>query len=90
VAQAVLRDAPIWLLDEPTEGLDAGNEQELLRTIRALATGRTLLLVTHRPTGLASFDRIIVLEDGKVAEAGTYDTLMAAEGRLAALLDAVW
>ena len=90
VAQAVLRNAPIWLLDEPTEGLDAANERELLRTIRSLAQGRTLLLVTHRPMGLAEFDRIVVLEDGKVAEAGSYAALMKSGGRLAAMLDAIW
>ncbi len=90
VAQAVLRDAPIWLLDEPTEGLDAENEQALIRTIRALSEGRTLLIVTHRPVGLAELDRIVILENGKVAEAGTYAALMAADGRLAAMLDAIW
>jgi ATP-binding cassette subfamily C protein CydC len=90
VAQAVLRDAPIWLLDEPTEGLDAANERELLRTIRSLAKGRSLLLVTHRPAELTTFDRIVVLEGGKAAEAGTYDALLASRGRLAAMLDAIW
>jgi ATP-binding cassette subfamily C protein CydC len=90
VAQAVLRDAPIWLLDEPTEGLDADNERELLRTIRSLAGGRTLLLVTHRPAELATFDRIVVLEGGKAAEADTFEALMASRGRLAAMLDAIW
>ncbi len=90
VAQAVLRDAPIWLLDEPTEGLDAENEYALIRTIRALTAGRTLLIVTHRPVGLATLDRIVVLENGKVAEAGTYDALLAAKGRLASMLDAIW
>ncbi len=90
VAQAVLRDAPIWLLDEPTEGLDAANERALIRTIRELTEGRTLLVVTHRPVGLKALDRIVILENGRVAEAGTYTALMAAKGRLASMLDAIW
>ena len=90
VAQAVLRDAPVWLLDEPTEGLDAANERELIRTIRTLAQDRTLLIVTHRPVGLAALDRIVVIENGRVVETGDYETLMAAGGRLTAMLDAIW
>ncbi len=90
VAQAVLRDAPVWLLDEPTEGLDAANERELIRTIRTLAQDRTLLIVTHRPVELAALDRIVVIENGRVVETGDYETLMAAGGRLTAMLDAIW
>ena len=81
---------PIWLLDEPTEGLDTTNERELIHTVRSLAAGRTLLLITHRPVGLAELDRVVVLENGKVAEAGVYANLMAAQGRLASMLDAIW
>ncbi len=90
VAQAVLRDAPIWLLDEPTEGLDAANEHALIQTVRSLAQGRTLVIVTHRPVGLRDLDRVVIMENGRVAEAGAYDALMAAKGRLAAMLDAIW
>ena len=90
VAQAVLREAPIWLLDEPTEGLDAANERALLQTVRTLTAGRTLLIVTHRPVGLKDLDRVVVLENGRVAEAGAYEALTAAQGRLAAMLDAIW
>ena len=90
VAQALLRDAPIWILDEPTEGLDAVNEHELMATIQTLTAQRTLLLITHRPVGLAAMDRVVILENGRMAEAGTYETLMAANGRLASMLDAIW
>ncbi len=90
VAQAVLRDAPIWILDEPTEGLDAVNEYELMATIQTLTARRTLLLITHRPAGLAAMDRVVILENGRVAEAGAYESLMAANGRLASMLDAIW
>jgi ATP-binding cassette subfamily C protein CydC len=90
VAQALLRDAPIWILDEPTEGLDATNERELMATIQTLTAQRTLLLITHRPAGLAAMDRVVILENGRMAEAGTYETLMAANGRLTSMLDAIW
>ena len=90
VAQALLRDAPIWILDEPTEGLDAVNEHELMTTIQTLAAQRTLLLITHRPAGLAAMDRVVILENERVAEAGAYENLMAANGRLASMLDAIW
>jgi ATP-binding cassette subfamily C protein CydC len=90
VAQALLRDAPIWILDEPTEGLDATNERELMATIQTLTAQRTLLLITHRPAGLAAMDRVVILENGRMAEAGTYESLMAANGRLASMLDAIW
>nr|MBL0714682.1 ATP-binding cassette domain-containing protein [Desulfobacterales bacterium] len=90
VAQAVLRDAPVWILDEPTEGLDAANERELIATIQTLTAGRSLLLITHRPVGLAAMDRVVIIENGQVAEEGSYDRLMAAKGRLAAMLDAIW
>jgi ABC-type multidrug transport system fused ATPase/permease subunit len=55
-----------------------------------LTAGRTLLIVTHRPVGLKDLDRVVVLENGRVAEAGAYEALTAAQGRLAAMLDAIW
>jgi len=81
VAQAVLRDAPIWLLDEPTEGLDRANEQLLMNTLLELTAGRTLVLITHRPVGLDRLDRIAILEGGRIVEEGPHDALLAAGGR---------
>ena len=66
LARALLRNAPITLLDEPTEGLDPASEQELIRCIRQHLAGKTLIWVTHRPTGLADFDRVLHLENGKI------------------------
>jgi len=85
VAQAVLRKAPIWLLDEPTEGLDHTNEQALMKTILELTARRTLLLITHRPMGLPQLDRIAILEGGCILENGSHDALLAAGGRYAKL-----
>lgn len=81
VARAVLHDAPVWLLDEPTEGLDAANERLLLDTLLALTAGRTLLLITHRPAALGDMDRIAVLEQGRIIEEGAHEALLAAGGR---------
>jgi ATP-binding cassette subfamily C protein CydC len=83
VAQAVLRDAPIWLLDEPTEGLDRANEQVLLDTLLELTARRTVLLITHQPVALHRMDRIVILEGGAIVEEGRHDALLAAGGRYA-------
>jgi ATP-binding cassette subfamily C protein CydC len=85
VAQAVLRDAPIWLLDEPTEGLDHTNEQALMSTLLELTARRTLLLITHRPVALHRMDRIALLEDGHIVEEGPHEALLAGGGRYARL-----
>ena len=81
VAQAFLRDAPIWLLDEPTEGLDSATEQQLMDTLLDLTAGRTMLLITHRPVALDQMDRIAVMERGRIVEEGGYRDLMNAGGR---------
>jgi ATP-binding cassette subfamily C protein CydC len=87
LAQAVLRDAPLWILDEPTEGLDGENEAALMQTIHRLTAGRTLLLITHRPTGLSQLDRIVVMENGRIVEDGRWDELLARGGRLTQMMD---
>lgn len=68
VARAYLRDAPIWVLDEPTEGLDSETEADLLKTLFDLTLGRTLILITHRPVALDRMDRIICLAEGRITE----------------------
>lgn len=65
VARALLKDAPILLLDEPTEGLDAETERSLMQALDRLMTGRTVLLITHRPAGLDWVDRVLVLDRGR-------------------------
>ncbi|AUB82809.1 thiol reductant ABC exporter subunit CydC [Candidatus Thiodictyon syntrophicum] len=77
VARAVLKDAPILLLDEPTEGLDAPAERALLQAVDRLMAGRTVLLVTHRPWGLEAMDEILVLDAGRITARGTYAELIA-------------
>ena len=66
IARALLHNAPILILDEPTANLDAATERRVLNTIFALSAGRTLLLITHRSAGLDKVDRIITLRQGEV------------------------
>ncbi|ALB71249.1 heme ABC transporter ATP-binding protein/permease CydC [Cronobacter muytjensii] len=81
IARALLHDAPILLLDEPTEGLDAETERQILALVRDVATQKTLLMVTHRLQGLTAFDRIIVMDNGQIIEQGSHAELLAQQGR---------
>ncbi|WP_417761478.1 heme ABC transporter ATP-binding protein/permease CydC [Shewanella sp.] len=85
VARALLRDAPILLLDEPTEGLDRRNEQEILKLLFAHAQGKTLLMISHRLTGMAQMDQIHLLDGGKIVASGNHDVLFANEPAYSAL-----
>ncbi len=67
LARAFLRDAPLLLLDEPTAGLDGQTEQEIVRSIRLLSRGRTVVLVAHRPALMAMADRVLELVPAEVA-----------------------
>lgn len=80
LARALLKDAPVLLLDEPTEGLDAINERALLAALTAQRGRRTLLLITHRLAGLAAMDRIVVLDRGRVVQEGSHGELLAQPG----------
>lgn len=86
LARALLHDAPLWLLDEPTEGLDAETEQHILALLHKHCQNKTLLLVTHRLHGLETFDRICVMEEGQIVEQGDHASLIAAQGRYARFL----
>ncbi|MCT4779206.1 amino acid ABC transporter ATP-binding/permease protein, partial [Exiguobacterium antarcticum] len=85
IARIFLRQAPLYLLDEPTSSVDALTEQTILQHLFARATDATLLLVSHRLAGLEKMDQIVVMEQGQVVEVGTYADLMARQGAFYAL-----
>jgi ATP-binding cassette, subfamily C, bacterial CydC len=78
VARALLKDAPILLLDEPTEGLDAATERDLMRALDRLMAGRTVLLITHRPSGLDWVDQVLVLDQGRELARGDVSVIPTA------------
>ncbi len=78
VARALLKDAPILLLDEPTEGLDAATERDLMQALDKLMVGRTVLLITHRPAGLDWVDQVLVLDQGRELARGDVSVIPAA------------
>jgi ATP-binding cassette subfamily C protein CydC len=83
VARAVLHAAPVWVLDEPTEGLDRETERRLMNTLFPLTAGRTVLLITHRLEDLQRMNRILILEQGRIVEDGTHEQLLRLGGRYA-------
>ncbi len=80
LARVMLRKGRLWLLDEPTSSLDYVTEQRVLSHLLTEAADDTLLLICHRLTGLEKMDRIVVLDQGRVVEAGTYTELMEQKG----------
>ena len=88
IARAVLKDAPILILDEPTAALDAHTEHRLLGRLSAWGAGRAIFLITHRLSTIRLSDRILYLDRGEIVENGSHDELMQIEdGRYRKLLE---
>jgi ATP-binding cassette, subfamily B, bacterial len=85
LARTFFRDAPLVILDEPTAALDAKAEHELFAKIGELFADRSVLLISHRFSTVRSADRIYVLSEGYVVEAGTHSELVALGGTYAEL-----
>lgn len=85
LARALLHDAPVCVFDEATSNVDAESERVIMGVIHELAREKTVIMITHRLAAVAGADRIYVLHDGRVAESGPWDELLAHEGPFARL-----
>ena len=89
VARAVLQGNPVWILDEPTEGLDLDTERHMMRRIEAATQGKTVILATHRLVDMDRMDRILLMEGGTIVEEGTHEELISGPTRYAAMHDSI-
>lgn len=87
IARAIIRDTPILLLDEPSTGLDAASEQLVFEALERLMKGKTAIVIAHRLATVRKADVIYVLEDGRIAEAGRHQELLARGGLYSQLYD---
>ena len=88
IARALLKDPPILILDEATSALDAGTEVKLQQALQEVMAGRTTLVIAHRLATIRNADRILVFDQGRIVEAGTFEDLVSKGGRFAALAKA--
>lgn len=88
IARALLKDPPILILDEATSALDAGTEQKLQLALEEVMKGRTTFVIAHRLATIRNADHIVVLDQGRIIEQGSFEQLLAQNGRFAALAKA--
>jgi ABC-type multidrug transport system fused ATPase/permease subunit len=79
IARALVRNAPVLVLDEPTAALDPETEQQLVRTLRDVARDKLVIVIAHRLSTIRHADKIIFLEDGQIVEQGSHASLMTRE-----------
>lgn len=85
IARALCRQAPVLIFDDCLSAVDAATEHRILAGLKEALTDRTAIIITHRIFSLLEFDRILVLDDGKIVESGTHDQLLALQGYYNAL-----
>lgn len=81
IARSLLHNTPLILMDEPTEGLDAQTEQQILTLLKAKCADKTLIIITHRMQGLDQMDTICVMDNGEIVEQGSHQNLLDLKGR---------
>jgi ATP-binding cassette subfamily B protein len=87
IARAILKDPPILVLDEATSALDAATEAKIGRALRALMVGRTSFVIAHRLSTIRDADEILVFDNGRIVERGTFEQLLARQGCFAELVE---
>ena len=85
IARALLKNAPILLLDEATAALDAESERQVQEALKSLQAGRTTIVVAHRLATVREADLIVVMDAGRIVETGIHDSLLAKPGLYARL-----
>jgi ATP-binding cassette subfamily B protein len=87
IARAILKDPPILVLDEATSALDAATEAKIGRALRALMVGRTSFVIAHRLSTIRDADEILVFDEGRIVERGSFKQLLAARGIFSTLVE---
>ena len=85
IARALLHDTPVYIFDEATSNIDAESEEMIMDVIHKLAETKTILLISHRLANVVKSDRIYMMKEGHIAETGTHEKLMEADGDYAEL-----
>ncbi|MGN6628175.1 MAG: hypothetical protein ACTHLN_16265, partial [Tepidisphaeraceae bacterium] len=88
IARAILRDPSILILDEPTSALDYESERLIQTALDTLVQGRTVITIAHRLSTIRNADRVVVLQEGRIAEVGTFTELAGRPGVFARMLAA--
>jgi ATP-binding cassette subfamily B protein/subfamily B ATP-binding cassette protein MsbA len=87
IARALLKDAPVLVLDEPTAALDTETERHLIESLRRLRAGKTTIIIAHRLSTVRYADQIVVIKAGRLLEAGTHDALLSLQAEYAELFE---
>lgn len=88
IARAIMKDAPIVILDEATANVDPENEKELMEAVEALTREKTIIMIAHRLKTVRHADQIIVIDQGHIAQQGTHESLMKQDGIYKRFVDA--